>query len=329
VTDETDQTVLETPVSQAPLAVVDIETTGLHPGADRVVEISVVRIEPGGGPTLALDTLVNPNRRVAATEIHGITDDDVSDAPTFDDIAGNVAQALSGAVVAGYNVYFDVRFLEDEFRRVRLRQTPPHVCLMYMRPMLGLGRKCCLADACKAHGIRHEEAHTAAFDAMAGAGLWQLYASAMAEQGIETFGDLRRLKSYKFLDSLSLPMLREWMIAFLPQSGRMKPRSQSRISDDTKRRVARVREYLDAVIVSVADLELTAEEIDGLARKRAQLNLTPDELRAVHGRVFAAMLSEALADSSITETEWQRLGQLHECLRELGWAPGAERRLSS
>ncbi len=173
------QNVLETPVPDAAMAVIDIETTGLHPGADRIVEISVVRSEPGEGPTVVLDTLLNPTRPVAATEIHGITDADVSDAPTFDEIAGDVAHAISGAVLAGYNVYFDVRFLEDEFRRVKLRHTPPHVCLMYLRPMLGLGKKCCLSDACRAHGIIHEEVHTAAFDAMAGAQLWHVYIGAI------------------------------------------------------------------------------------------------------------------------------------------------------
>src|SRR5439155_9599344 len=85
------QTVLDTPVSGATVAVVDIETTGLHAGADRIVEISVVRIEPGAEPTLALDTLVNPGRRVAATEIHGINDADVIDAPRFEVIAGELA----------------------------------------------------------------------------------------------------------------------------------------------------------------------------------------------------------------------------------------------
>src|SRR5437762_12441231 len=99
---ETDQPVLDTLVSNAALAVVDIETTGLHPGADRIVEISVVRIEPGAEPTLALDTLVNPGRRVAATEIHGITDADVIDAPRFEEIAGDLARGLSGAVLAAY-----------------------------------------------------------------------------------------------------------------------------------------------------------------------------------------------------------------------------------
>src|SRR5438094_2304482 len=102
--EETDQPVLDTAVSKAALAVLDMETTGLHPGADRVVEISVVRIEPGAEPALILDTLVNPGRRVSATEIHGISDGDVADAPRFEDIAGELARALSGAVLAAYNV---------------------------------------------------------------------------------------------------------------------------------------------------------------------------------------------------------------------------------
>src|SRR5207245_7455187 len=141
MTQAAEQSVLDTSISGTPVAVVDIETTGLHPGADRLIEISVVRVEPGAAPSVALDTLVNPGRKVAATEIHGITDADVSDAPSFDDIAGNVARALSEAVVAGYNIYFDVRFLEDEFRRVKIRHTPPHICMMYPRPMLVLGKK--------------------------------------------------------------------------------------------------------------------------------------------------------------------------------------------
>src|SRR5207245_596356 len=80
MTQAAEQSVLDTPVSRSAIAVVDIETTGLHPGADRLIEISVVRVEPGAAPFITLDTLVNPGRKVAATEIHGITDADVSDA---------------------------------------------------------------------------------------------------------------------------------------------------------------------------------------------------------------------------------------------------------
>ena len=111
-----------------PIAVIDLETTGLAPGRDRVVELSVVRRDPGREPVLALDTLVNPSRRVAATEIHGITDEDVEDAPRFESIAANVVEALSDCVVAAYNVYFDIRFLAYELERCGVKCPPPHFC---------------------------------------------------------------------------------------------------------------------------------------------------------------------------------------------------------
>ena len=83
-------------VTGTPVAVFDFETTGLNPGYDRVVEASVIRIDPGQAPRLVFDTLVNPRRRVSATEIHGITDADVADAPEFDEITGDFLTAISG-----------------------------------------------------------------------------------------------------------------------------------------------------------------------------------------------------------------------------------------
>ena len=88
-----------------PFAIVDLETTGLYPGGDRIVEIAIVRVEPGQKPALTLETLVNPGRPMSATEIHGITDSDVADAPTFQQLAGNVLESLHGSVFASYNVY--------------------------------------------------------------------------------------------------------------------------------------------------------------------------------------------------------------------------------
>ena len=110
--------ILDSGIPELPVAVVDVETTGLMPRADRIIEVSVVRIEPYKKPELAFDTLVNPLRRVAATEIHGIRDDDVQDAPEFAEIAEPLLQALSGCVVLAYNAYFDMRFLVSEFEGI-------------------------------------------------------------------------------------------------------------------------------------------------------------------------------------------------------------------
>jgi DNA polymerase-3 subunit epsilon len=189
------------PIADTPVAVLDFETTGMMAGPDRVVEISVVRVEPGGGPELVLDTLVNPNRRMGCTYVHGITDRDVTDAPRFEQIAGALLRAVAGCVVAAYNASFDVRFLEWELASVGVEHPFPHLCLMYLRPMLGLGKHCKLAAACWAHGVPLANAHTAAADALAAAGLWTHYRSEITARNIRTFAELAAVKRYKFTGS--------------------------------------------------------------------------------------------------------------------------------
>ncbi|MEK6531001.1 MAG: 3'-5' exonuclease [Deltaproteobacteria bacterium] len=89
-------------IAEMPVAVIDFETTGLTAGYDRIVEVAVARIDPGERPRLIFDTLVNPLRPMAATEIHGITDKDVADAPRFKDIAGELLAAIKDCVLAAY-----------------------------------------------------------------------------------------------------------------------------------------------------------------------------------------------------------------------------------
>jgi DNA polymerase III subunit epsilon len=189
------------PIGDVPVAVIDFETTGMWAGADRAVEVAVVRVEPGRGPELVLDTLINPNRRMGCTYVHGITDRDVVDAPRFEQVAGRLLQAVSGCVVAAYNAAFDVRFLEAELGRVGVQHAFPHLCLMYLRPMLGLGKHCKLSAACWAHGVPLGRAHAAAADAHAAAGLWTVYRNEIAGRNIRTFADLAAVKRYKFTGS--------------------------------------------------------------------------------------------------------------------------------
>lgn len=190
-------------ISETPVAILDFETTGLTPGFDRVVEVSVVRLDPGCKPRLVFDTLVNPRRPMAATEIHGITNKDVQDAPFFHDIAGDLVAALRNSVVAAYNVYFDMKFLQYELEHAGVRHVPPHICLMYMRPLLGLGCRCSLGEVCHDFRITLEHAHMASRDALASASLYQKYRNIMKKMSIQTFNDLAQLKDYKFVSSFS------------------------------------------------------------------------------------------------------------------------------
>src|SRR5262249_5526380 len=98
-------------------AVIDVETTGLSPGRDRVVEIAVVRTDRHGRVVDEWATLINPSGRVGAAHIHGITVADVRAAPRFADVAGELVARMAGNVVVAHNAAFDVAFLRAEFER--------------------------------------------------------------------------------------------------------------------------------------------------------------------------------------------------------------------
>jgi DNA polymerase-3 subunit epsilon len=97
-----------------------VETTGVDPRADRIVEIALVRLPPPGGRGRSLTLRVNPQRPIpaAASSVHGIRDRDVARCPTFADKATLIASWFAGADVAGFGVArFDVPFLVAEFER--------------------------------------------------------------------------------------------------------------------------------------------------------------------------------------------------------------------
>jgi DNA polymerase-3 subunit epsilon len=177
-------------IHEMPFAVFDFETTGMLPDYDRVVEVSVVRYEPGTStPRLVLDTLIHPQQPVSATEIHGITSRMVKGAPTFKDVWPAIQEAMSGCVIAAYNASFDMRFLGAEISRLGLEAKMPYVCLMNMRSLIGRER-CKLSEACREAGVRIEHAHRAAGDAMASAKLLPGYFKSMGHCNIVTFDDL-------------------------------------------------------------------------------------------------------------------------------------------
>jgi DNA polymerase-3 subunit epsilon len=102
-----------------PIIFFDLETTGINIASDRIVEISYLKIDLQGnekGKTLR----INPTIPIPAqaTAVHGITDEDVKDAPTFTSIAKNLASEIEGCDLAGYNsIKFDIPLLAEEFLR--------------------------------------------------------------------------------------------------------------------------------------------------------------------------------------------------------------------
>jgi len=102
-----------------PLAFFDLETTGINVTKDRIVEISILKAEPNG-KTETKTLRINPTIPIppVVTAIHGITDDDVKDCPTFKEVAPMLAHFLLNCDLAGYNSNkFDIPLLIEEFLR--------------------------------------------------------------------------------------------------------------------------------------------------------------------------------------------------------------------
>jgi DNA polymerase-3 subunit epsilon len=154
-----------------PLAVIDVETTGLNPYRhDRVVEVAAVLMLPEEGIQEELVTLVNPERDVGPTSVHGLSASDLIDAPRFADIAAPLVEVLRGAaVLVGHNVRFDVSFLQSEYQRIDI-EMPPYTTLDTMA-LAGGGT---LSACCAEHGVQYDgKSHAALDDARATAFLLQ------------------------------------------------------------------------------------------------------------------------------------------------------------
>jgi DNA polymerase III epsilon subunit-like protein len=97
----------------AKFLVVDVETTGLDPRRDDIVEIAVVRCIPGSGYQPHISALVKPKCPIGAgaSEVHGIYDHDVEFEESFEDVAPSIFDFMGGLPICGWNVKFDVSFL--------------------------------------------------------------------------------------------------------------------------------------------------------------------------------------------------------------------------
>lgn len=102
-----------------PLVFFDIESTGLNVGADRIVEICMMKVMPDGSSetkTLRINPQIHIPKEIS--EIHGIYDKDVADMPTFKEVANKILEFIKGCDLSGYNMQkFDVPLLMEEFLR--------------------------------------------------------------------------------------------------------------------------------------------------------------------------------------------------------------------
>lgn len=153
-----------------PLVFFDLETTGIDITKDRIVEISYVKVFPNGKEE-SKTMRINPERPIPpeSTAIHGITDDDVKDCPTFKAVAKTLAAQIEGCDLAGYNSNrFDIPLLAEEFLRADMNIDLNRRKFVDVQTIFHKMEQRTLSAAYKFYCNKTlENAHTAAADTMA------------------------------------------------------------------------------------------------------------------------------------------------------------------
>lgn len=111
------------------IAIVDVETTGGSPSANRVIEIGIIRLTPQGSAR-RYQSVVNPGCPVPSfiRQLTGISTAETDAAPTFEEIAPQVSELLKDAVFVAHNARFDYGFIKQEFARLGLPFTARTLC---------------------------------------------------------------------------------------------------------------------------------------------------------------------------------------------------------
>lgn len=151
----------------APVAFVDVETTGCAPGRHRVIDVAVIGAR-AGEVEFEWQSLVNPGGRVSAgiTALTGIDDDMLVDAPPFEDIAQELRARLAGRVFIAHNVRFDYGFIRREFALAGGEWRAPNLCTVRLSRALYPDMPRHNLDALiERHGFQIEKRHRAMPDA--------------------------------------------------------------------------------------------------------------------------------------------------------------------
>lgn len=185
------------PMHEAPLAFLDVETTGLRPDlGDRVVEIAVVQTQ---GPTevARFVSLVNPQRRLNpdAARVNGITPSMVADAPVFSDLLDQLLPLIEDVVLVCHNAPFDMSFLEAELGRAGAPTWNGVVLdtLAFARRQYWFRHNSLTAIA-RQLGIRIPDAHRALADALTTQAIFRQFAHRLRQQQRPLVSDWLRMQ---------------------------------------------------------------------------------------------------------------------------------------
>jgi DNA polymerase-3 subunit epsilon len=181
----------------APVAFVDVETTGCAPGRHRVIDVAVIGAR-GGELEFEWQSLVNPGGRISAatTALTGIDNDMLADAPRFEDIAAELRTRLAGRMFVAHNVRFDYGFIRREFALTGTEWRAPNLCTVRLsRALYPEMPRHNLDAVIERHGIHIEQRHRAMPDARALLEFWRRLRAAWSTEDLQRALEISALRA--------------------------------------------------------------------------------------------------------------------------------------
>lgn len=308
-------------------AVVDVETTGFaYKKLDRIVEVGIVRTDLSGRTQATYESLVNPGRDVGPTHIHGITAEMVREAPSFEDLAGDILEFLEGTCWVAHNATFDVNFLRSEFGRAGLTiQEVPHECtLRYTRAVFPALPSKKLERVCEALDIELDRHHAALSDAKATKKLFTI----LREERPGLVNDSRDpfyiRHSHSLARGASRPFSRQQFekkqaespspmedaLNRLPSSvGSLLRRTPSIETDQEASQV-----YADLLDEVLQDRIVSEEELESLTNVAEEYGLSDAAAEEIHVEYLTNLIRYTLLDDVVTGTEREDIEKVQKLL---------------
>jgi DNA polymerase-3 subunit epsilon len=198
-------------------AVLDVETTGLQPGASNIIEIAIIQLDARANVISEWSSLINPpgDGELGATHIHGISRAMVAGAPSIADFADEIVERIQGHIIVGHVVEFDLSHLMSEFARLGRRL--PNIgsvslCTRDLARRQLQPSPLTLRNCCDQLGISIHDAHSALGDTRATVELFRHLVTHCDPESIT-----ERQRNLAFL-TWSLPMFANLRAAAQPRS---------------------------------------------------------------------------------------------------------------
>ena len=296
------------------LAVLDVETTGLFPRRhDRVIEVAAVVVGLDGAIEREFVTLVNPERDIGPSSIHGLTSEDIISAPRFREVAGLIVDVLQGTLaIAAHNLRFDRLFLVGEFSRLGCEF--PDCFGLCTLELAGGGK---LEECCRDRGVGFTgDAHSALNDARATA---HLLLSLLADQPnvVSRLTGLPAICWPRTPRPLRKPVTRDESRRRRAEPPTYLQRLFTRLSSHPCSGAlgGPVLAYIALLDRVLEDRHIDESEGDALLELAVSLGMSEDQVRLVHSEYLDRLAIAALADGVVSDAERR---DLHLVARLLG-----------